>query len=182
MGCTRSTAWRVHKWMPNPPSPVIPAVLCDSMPRRFSIRTILFGTAMVAIALSVYVHNANARAKEQESIDAIVSFTSPGATIVSEPGVSYQTDGGVIWLEQTGPSYGSFYGFDIFRRVTMVKLVGEIDARVVGQLRTFRSLRIVWLNPYYRREHAQRVAELRLAVTEFRQMSPNVEVDVEDFE
>ncbi len=148
------------------------------MKRRFSIRFLLFVTVLTALGFSVYTYNANTRAKEIKSIEAIVGLSGPGQTIVSEPGVTYQTDGGVIWLQQTGPALGSFYGFDICRRVTMIKLVGDIDPRVFDHLHNFNQLKSVWLEPTYRRDHANRVTELLSTAIEFREQAPNVDVEV----
>ncbi|MEL6107255.1 MAG: hypothetical protein AAFU85_14540 [Planctomycetota bacterium] len=87
------------------------------MKRRFSIRALLVTTALVAVAFGMHAYHAAVRSRELRSIDAMVDLFGPGQIIVSEPGVTYAHDGTLIYLNNIGPGYGRFYGFDACPRV-----------------------------------------------------------------
>ncbi|EMI41723.1 secreted protein [Rhodopirellula sp. SWK7] len=157
------------------------------MMHRFSIRTLLLVTTVVAVGfgLFAYTHsshayNAEIRADELRSINSIVGMFGPGQIVVSEPGVTYAFDGSIMHLHGSGPCYARFYGRDAYRRVTGISFSGDVDPRVIDHFSHFSSLQWVSFSSPVTvdGQFSPRFSDLLFAIMEFRQKSTAVSVSV----
>lgn len=152
------------------------------MKKRISIKTVLSGTAVLAVLFAWYGSNLATRAAEKRAIariDELTENSTSTAELENEAGPTCGTwAGGVVYTAARGPRMIRWMDLDAFRRVTQVEIQHEENPDLVLALAAFKDLeRVSFYNgrvaPSFRSPVS---AELAGALYLFQALHPNVEV------